>query len=236
MFVFQAESASVVFKPTELLSPELTLATIFAALLFGHRRHADGGEFIFVAVEVTGEAHAEFARIEPVVLAAALRVQTCGSDDQGVCPGGDQFAMQRIAKTAALVNGMHGVASCDSFFDPGDEWRASHLLGGLDRAVIALDGHDAEIQIDVDADLEYVLDRIGSWRICGIALAARDISVVIVVMGWDLFIHNKIKECEPVLLALVNPSWHLTRRSALGLLRACGFFCVFGPRGSAFEC
>jgi hypothetical protein len=45
-------------------------------------------------------------------------------------------------------------------------------------------------------------------------LAARDIRVVIVVMGWDLFIHNKIKECEPVLLALVNPSWHLRGRSS----------------------
>jgi hypothetical protein len=234
MFVFQTESASVVFEAAKFLPPELALAPIFATLLFRDGGNTDGGQFIFVAVEATRKTRTEFAGVEAVVLPAAFRVQTRGSDDQGMCSGGHEFAVQRVAKTAALVYGVHGLASRDSFFAPGDELRASQLLGGLDRAMVALNGDDAEVQINVDAELEHMFDLIRSQCACGIALADGSVSVWTVVMGCYLCDH-KHQECEPVLLALVNPSWHLTRHSVPGLPRVRGSSCVFRPRGSALE-
>jgi hypothetical protein len=50
------------------------------------------------------------------------------------------------------------VAGGDLCLDPGQELSAGEFLGGLDGAVVALDGGDDQVQIDIQAQLENVVD------------------------------------------------------------------------------
>src|SRR5207244_4245140 len=55
-------------------------------------------------------------------------------------------ALQRVPKAAALIDRVHGVPGSDPFLDPGAEAGAGKLLGRLDGALLALDGHDDVVQ------------------------------------------------------------------------------------------
>ena len=68
LIVFQTQGAAVVFQLAHLLAPELPLAAEFAALLFRHAGHADGRQFLALAVNVAGQAQAKLARIQRVGL------------------------------------------------------------------------------------------------------------------------------------------------------------------------
>jgi hypothetical protein len=156
---------------------------------------------MLMPVEITGEPHAKFPRIEPVVLAPPFQTQTHRRGHQGVRTRLDELFVQRVAEAATFRDGADAVPGGNFFFHPGDELRAGKLLRRGNRAVIALDGRDDVAQIHIQPQLEDVRELV----IEGII---RNVTVLPMSMKVLGFVHNQ--ECVPVLPTLANPSWHLT--------------------------
>ena len=124
MLELHAQGAPVVLQPAHLAHKEVTLPAQLAPLLLLRCRNADRLQLMRVAVEVTREPHAKFTRIQTVVLALAFRGQAHGCGDDGVRPHGDQRVMERIAKAAGFVDGVHHVSGSRLLLHPGDKSRA----------------------------------------------------------------------------------------------------------------
>jgi hypothetical protein len=153
--------------------PELALPAQFAPLLLLGFGNANG-LLVGVAVEMTRQAHAQFPRIEPIILAPPLGREPHGRGHDRVRAGRDQGMMERVAKAARLIHGVDGVARGHLLLDPVQEPAARELLRQRDRAAITLEGRDDEVQIHIQPQLEDVARGPGrrrDRRYCGIALA-----------------------------------------------------------------
>jgi hypothetical protein len=159
MLELQAQRAPVVLQPAQFTFEELALPAQLAALLLGARRNANGFEFVRVPFPMTREAHAQFARIEPIILAPSFQRQAHGRGHERVRPGRDQFVVQRVAKATRFVHGMHFVSCGALFLDPGEQLRAGELLRGRKGAPIALDGRDDVVEIHIQPQREDVAPR-----------------------------------------------------------------------------
>jgi hypothetical protein len=98
---------------------ELAAAGAFAAVLLGLGGDADGREFVAIAIEPAGEAQTEGAGVELVGL--ALAIEGDGRNEKGLGAGGDQFAVQRKAEAATLLDGEDLITFGDPLSDLGDE-------------------------------------------------------------------------------------------------------------------
>jgi hypothetical protein len=156
VFELDAQGPAVIFQTAHLPFPELPLPAQLASLLLGPAGDADGPQLVGVAIEMTGQAHAQLARIEPIVLAPALRRQAQRRGHQRVRPRRTEFLVQGVAEATGFIDGVHGVAGLDLLAHPGDELGAGKFGGGFDRAVIALAGGDHEVQVHIQAQLEDV--------------------------------------------------------------------------------
>src|SRR5438477_5931664 len=124
----------------------------------------------------------QLVSVQSIRLAPALRVQANGSNDQRMGPGRDQLPMQGVAQAATFINGVDRVAGLDLFFNPVDQALAGEFLRGLDGPVITLNGRHAEVQIHIQTELENVHERLER----SVALSRARVSLVVVMMGWDL--------------------------------------------------
>ena len=123
------------------------------------------------------EAHAELGRVHPVVLAPPLGRELHGRGHDGLRARRDQRVMQRVAKAAGFVDGVHGVAGGGLLLHPGQELGPGQLGRGLDRPVLALRGRDHVTQVHIQPQFEHVAggrSRRGRRGVhCGIALGGR---------------------------------------------------------------
>ena len=109
--------------------------------------------------------------------------------------------MQRVAKTARLINGMDRVPSVHLGPNPAEQACAGEALPPLDVTGAALDRRHRIIQIHIQAKLEN-LPR------SRIVTSQRGVRLIVVMKGWGCFIfHNLRVPCRPT---PCNPSWHLT--------------------------
>ena len=111
--------------------------------------------------------------IETIVLALALGRKPRGRGDEGTGACGGELFVQGVTKAARFVDGVDRVSSGDLLLDPGQELGPSPLVGGLDGVVVALDGGDDEVQIDVQAQLEEVALNGGGGSNWNIELGGR---------------------------------------------------------------
>src|SRR5208282_3592656 len=119
-FMLQAQGPAVAFELAHLLVPELALAAQFPALLFGHAGDADGGQFVLLPVEITGEPQAELAGIQPVGFTPALGIQADRADDQAAGAGRNQLIMLAVicfksTSRPSLSTGFTGGLICGEF-------------------------------------------------------------------------------------------------------------------------
>ena len=123
------------------------------------------------------------------------------SGDERMRPGPHQFMMQRLAKTARLINGMDRVPSVHLGPNPAEQACAGGALPPLDLTSAALDRRHRIIQIHIQAKLEN-LPR------SRIATSQPGVRLIVVVKGWGCFIFHNLR--VPRRPTLCNPSWHLT--------------------------
>ena len=109
--------------------------------------------------------------------------------------------MQRVAKTARLINGMDRVPSVHLGPNPAEQACAGEALPPLDVTGAALDRRHRIIQIHIQAKLEN-LPR------SRIATSQRDVRLIVVMKGWGCFIFHTLR--VPRRPTPRNPSWHLT--------------------------
>ena len=197
-FMFQAQGAAMVFELADLFIPEVALAAQFAPLLFSDGGDTDGGQFIFLAVKIAGEAQTELTGIEAIVFAAALGVQAHRTDEQAVGTDGGELMVQGVTEAAAFIDRPDGVAGADFFVHPLDQAGQGEALGRFGVLMVRLDGGGDLLEVDVQAQFD-----------CGIALGGiwcRDVHVMSGLMVCLIRTIRRVPRWHP----LVNPSWHLT--------------------------
>src|SRR5438876_3607537 len=123
------------------------------------------------------------------------------SGDKRMCPGPHQFMMQRVAKTARLINGMDPVPSVHLGPNPAEQACAGEALPPLDVTSTALDRRHRIIQIHIQA----MFENLPRSRI---ATSQRGVRLIVVMKGWGCFIFHNLR--VPSRHTPCNPSWHLT--------------------------
>ena len=137
----------------------------------------------------------------PIVLTPALRRMTHRSGHERMRPGHHQFMMQRVAKTARLINAMDRMPSVHLGPNPVEQSCAGEALPSLDVASAAMDRRHRIIQIHIQAKLEN-LPR------SRIVTSHRGVRLIVVMKGWGCFIFHNLR--VPCRHTPCNPSWHLT--------------------------
>src|SRR5882724_12487028 len=108
------------------------------------------------------------------------------SGHERMCPGPHQFMMQRVAKTARLINGMDRVSRVHLGPNPAEQACAGEALPPLDVTSAALDRRHRIIQIHIQAKLEN-LPR------SRIATSQRGVRLIVVMKGWGCFIFHNLR-------------------------------------------
>ena len=157
------------------------------------------GQFVLLAVEIAGQAQAELARIQPVILAAAFGMQAHGADDQAAGASLDELIMQRVAEAAAFIDGVDRVTGLNLFLHPLDQPRHGETLRGLGVLMVGLNRGGDLLQVHVQTQLDHRSGLVVRGRLCCSGE---------VMCGIDVSFHTLCR--VPVLHARVNPPWHLT--------------------------
>ena len=202
MFELDPQRASIVLKPAQFLFEEFALPPKFAPLLFLGAGDANRFEFVPVPIQISRQPHAQFTRIHAIILASTLQRMTHRSSDKRMRTGRHQFTVQRVTKTARLINGMNRVPGPHLRLDPAKQSCAGKALRPLDFTCVTLDRCHGLVQIHIQTKLEDSLPR------SRIATSQRGVRLIVVMKGWGCFIfHNLRVPCRPT---PCNPSWHLT--------------------------
>jgi hypothetical protein len=138
--------------------------------------------------------------------------------------GIQELLVQRVAEAASFIDGVDAMPASDFLPHPFEELDVGKLLRGSNRALITLDGRDDVAKIHVQAELENV-----ELGVEGIFRTVKVLPMSMKVLG----IHNS--ECAPVLLTLINPSWHLTAAASGFCIFIQIHACGFSRRGSALD-
>src|ERR1700682_5564687 len=118
MLVFNAQRPTVIFQSAHLLLPKLALAAQFAPLLLRPARNANRTQLILVSVQIPAQSHTQLPRVHSIVLASPLQAQTHRRGDKRVRSRLGELLVQRVTKTAALIDRVHRLASGYLFFYP----------------------------------------------------------------------------------------------------------------------
>src|ERR1700747_484602 len=137
--MFDAQSAAVIFQSAHLLLPKLALTAQFAPLLLRPAVNANRTQLILVSLQIPAQTHTQLPRVHSSVLASPLKAQTHRRGDKRVRSRLGELLVQRVTKTAALIDRVHRLASGYLFFHPGHQLLAGKLPRRTDRAPLALD-------------------------------------------------------------------------------------------------
>src|SRR4029077_12284669 len=119
--MFDAQSATVIFQSAHLLLPKLALTAQFAPLLLRPARNANRTQLILVSVQIPAQSHTQLPRVHSIVLSSPLQAQTHRRGDKRVRSRLSELLVQRVTKTAGLVDRVHRLVSSYLFFHPGDQ-------------------------------------------------------------------------------------------------------------------